>query len=214
MKALLLGSISVLADTSELQRCAYNDAFHEAGLDWYWSRDDYRRMLEDTKGQDLIEAFSERCGERVDAGLLHGHKSDIFRQMLAHYRLELRPHVAQALADARDEGLRIALVSGTSRDSLDALLGQFGGAAALGIELITSADDGKPAKPDPALYRHALTRLGVEARDAIAIEDDLAGLVAAQAAGITCYVYPNENTMLHDFGEAPHLSDRVNQRAA
>ena len=214
MKALLIGSISVLADTSELQRNAFNDAFHEAGLDWYWSRDDYRRMLEGSGGRDRIEAFSERCGERVDAAALHAHKTSIFQEALAHYPIELRPHVAQALADARDQGIKIAMVSGTARESLDALLARFGGAEALGLEFITSAEDGKAPKPDPALYRHALTRLGVAAEDAIAIEDNVPGFEAARAAGITCYIYPNENTLLHDFGDAPHLRDLHAQRAA
>ena len=214
MKALLIGSISVLADTSELQRSAFNDAFHEAGLDWYWSRDDYRRMLEESGGQNRIEAFSERCGEKVDAAALHAHKTAIFQESLAAYELELRPHVAQAIADARSQGVKIAMVSGTARKSLDAMLAHFGGADALGIEFITSASDGQPAKPDPALYRHALTRLGVKARDAIAIEDNLPGVAAARSAGITCYAYPNENTMLHDFGDAPHLRDITAARAA
>ena len=34
MKALLLGSIGVLAETSELQRRAYNTAFVAHGVDW------------------------------------------------------------------------------------------------------------------------------------------------------------------------------------
>ena len=37
MKALLLGSIGVLAETSELQRRAYNTAFVAHGVDWHWN---------------------------------------------------------------------------------------------------------------------------------------------------------------------------------
>ncbi len=35
-KAILLGSIGVVAETSDIQRRAYNTAFKEAGLDWVW----------------------------------------------------------------------------------------------------------------------------------------------------------------------------------
>ena len=45
MPALLLGSISTVADTSELQRQAFNQAFEEHGLDWQWDQDQYRAML-------------------------------------------------------------------------------------------------------------------------------------------------------------------------
>jgi hypothetical protein len=34
MSAILFGSISTLADTSELQRRAFNEAFSAHGLDW------------------------------------------------------------------------------------------------------------------------------------------------------------------------------------
>ena len=40
MPAILFGSISTVADTSELQREAFNQAFAEHGLDWRWDRDD------------------------------------------------------------------------------------------------------------------------------------------------------------------------------
>ena len=214
MKALLLGSISVLADTSELQRAAFNDAFHEAGLDWYWSRDEYRRMLENSGGKGRIAEFSDRCGEKVDTQALHAHKTEIFQDMLRSQPLELRPYVAQALADARDQGVKIGLISGTARKSLEALLDRFGGISALGIDLVTSADDGLAAKPDPALYTHALKVLDIAAHEAIAVEDNVPGLKAAQAAGLTCYAYPNENTMLHDFGDAPHIESLMTSHAA
>ena len=43
MSAVFFGSISTLADTSELQRRAFNEAFAAHGLDWNWSRDDVPR---------------------------------------------------------------------------------------------------------------------------------------------------------------------------
>ena len=39
MKAILFGSIGTLIETSDLQREAFNQAFKEAGLDWYWDHD-------------------------------------------------------------------------------------------------------------------------------------------------------------------------------
>ena len=45
MPAVLFGSIGALADTSELQREAFNEAFDAHGLDWNWSRDEYRALL-------------------------------------------------------------------------------------------------------------------------------------------------------------------------
>ena len=35
-KALLFGSIGTLIESSNIQRNSFNEAFKEAGLDWYW----------------------------------------------------------------------------------------------------------------------------------------------------------------------------------
>ncbi len=50
-----------------------------------------------------------------------------------------------------------------------------------------SAEDSLPvptSKPDPAIYLHALRMLGVEAEQALAVEDSVAGATSAVAAGI------------------------------
>lgn len=41
-------------------------------------------------------------------------------------------------------------------------------------------------KPDPALYLHAATQLGVAPRECIAIEDSAHGITAAKSAGMLC----------------------------
>ena len=43
MAAILFGSISSIASTSELQRQAFNDAFTQHGLSWQWDQDEYPR---------------------------------------------------------------------------------------------------------------------------------------------------------------------------
>ena len=54
MKALLLGSIGVLAETSELQRRAYNTAFVAHGVDWHWNIATYCRHLATPGGQNRL----------------------------------------------------------------------------------------------------------------------------------------------------------------
>lgn len=214
MKALFLGSISVLADTSEMQRCAFNQAFNEAGLTWYWSATQYRDMLGTSGGQDRITAFAQEIGADVDAKALHQHKTAIFQDALRAGGLELRCLTAHLLEDAHAAGLHVAVVSGTAKDSLDALINGLGGADALGLSMVTSADEGLAAKPSPALYQHALARMRLHPADVVAVEDNVPGMQAAQAAGLSCYVYPNDNTALHDFGASPHLRELTLSKAA
>lgn len=207
MKALFLGSISVLADTTEIQREAFNLAFHEAGLDWHWSQEHYRDMLEDGSDRDRIAAYAKEQGDEVDVAKLQAHKTKLFKRMLKDSPPPLRPETDKLLTTAREEGQTVALVSGASKDSLDALLDAYGGAAALGISLVTSDRNDLAPKPDPALYEYALKELGLSAQDVQAVEDNRPGYDAATAAGISCLVYPNSNTRGHDFGDATRLRD-------
>ena len=71
MKAVFFGSIGSVVETSELQRKSFNDAFAEAGLNWYWDQNSYRQMLTTSGGQKRISDFAAMRNETVDASALH-----------------------------------------------------------------------------------------------------------------------------------------------
>jgi HAD superfamily hydrolase (TIGR01509 family) len=202
MSALLLGSISTVADTSELQRQAFNEAFQAHGLDWRWDRDDYRAMLSKSGGQDRIAAYA-RPGESVDARAVHETKSKIFRERLTTAGLAPRPGVADTIKAAKDHGWKIGLVTTTSRANVAALLGRLRPQVSdQDFDVIVdSASVGSP-KPDPAAYVFALQALNEAPGDCVAVEDNVAGVEAAVAAGVPCVAFPNENTSQHDFTAA------------
>ena len=45
MRAIFFGSIGTMAETSEIQRKAFNKAFKEFGLNWYWNIGNYINMI-------------------------------------------------------------------------------------------------------------------------------------------------------------------------
>jgi len=59
-KAILFGSIGTLIETSDFQRESFNEAFKEAGLDWYWDQEDYRLLLKQSGGTKRIEDFAKK----------------------------------------------------------------------------------------------------------------------------------------------------------
>lgn len=71
MPAILFGSISTIADTSELQRHAFNDAFAAHALGWHWDREDYVAMLGESGGQNRVAAYAASLGQEVDASAIH-----------------------------------------------------------------------------------------------------------------------------------------------
>jgi len=68
----------------------------------------------------------------------------------------------------------------------------------LGV-VVSGADLGSP-KPDPAVYREACRRLGVEPADAVAFEDSVVGIRSALDAGLTVVAVPQEDVDLDGAG--------------
>ena len=66
-------------------------------------------------------------------------------------------------------------------------------------EMIISAEVGM-MKPDPRIYRLALERLGVQAEEAVFVDDMLRNLEGAQAVGIVGIQYKNTPQTLAELG--------------
>lgn len=195
MSAVLFGSISTLADTSELQRRAFNEAFANSGLDWEWSREDYTSMLGSNGGAQRIQDYAESRGEHVDAAAVHTLKSEIFQRLLGDSAVKPRAGVAATIAEAKKNHHKVGFVTTTSQGNIDALLSALEPEiTAETFDLIVNKESVPAAKPNAAAYTFALEKLGEHADGAVAIEDNVGGVAAAVQAGIPCIAFPNENT--------------------
>ena len=209
MSAILFGSISTVADTSELQRDAFNRAFAAHGLAWHWDQDDYRATLDKSGGRSRIADYAARRGETVDAKAVHETKSKIFQEILATSSLTARPGVVEVIQGARRAGMLVGLVTTTSRENVTALVEALNpDVAADFFDVVVDSTSVDEPKPDPAAYAYALERLGERPENCVAIEDNPDGVRAAVAAGVTCVAFPNENTAQHDF-PTEHRVDRL-----
>jgi HAD superfamily hydrolase (TIGR01509 family) len=210
MSAILFGSISTIADTSEVQREAFNQAFATHGLSWHWSREDYLAMLEGSGGVKRIADHAAARGEDVDAEAVHRTKSELFRQHLADGRVPARPGVVDTIHQARRDGFKVGFVTTTSPENVTAVLEAVG--PEIGpddFDTIVSASDVEAPKPDKAAYVVALERLGETAEECLAIEDNVGGVASARAAGLVCVAFPNENTAGHEFEAATLRVERL-----
>ena len=54
LKAVLFGSIGTLAETSDIQRNSFNEAFKISGLDWVWDENEYRSLLSKSGGTSRV----------------------------------------------------------------------------------------------------------------------------------------------------------------
>ncbi|MBV9921426.1 MAG: HAD-IA family hydrolase [Pseudonocardia sp.] len=209
MSAILFGSISTVADTSELQRAAFNGAFAEHGLNWTWDRDDYRAMLATSGGRSRIAEYARARGQAVDAEAVHATKSALFQKGLAGAAVP-RPGVVETIRRARAAGVKVGLVTTTAPENVAALLDALGPDIGRDdFDVVVDAAKVEQPKPDAAAYEYALHQLGEDAASAVAVEDNVGGVRAAVAADLTCVAFPNANTAGHEFPGAARVVDHL-----
>lgn len=210
MPAILFGSISSLADTSELQRRAFNEAFEAHGLDWNWSRDEYSSLLGSNGGQDRIADYASERGVEVDAAEVHATKSSIFQELLSTAGVSPRAGVLDTVELAKNEGISLGFVTTTSAENVAALLSALSpDISADTFDIVIDKSDVAEVKPDPAAYLYVLDQLGEDAANVVAIEDNIGGVAAANAAGVACIAFPNQNTADSDFSSATTTVDAL-----
>lgn len=108
------------------------------------------------------------------------------------------PGALELIAEVQAAGLPYALVTSSEPEIVDGVL------AKLDVEfpVIVCAADVSHAKPDPEGYLLAAAKLGVEPQQAIALEDSINGVRAAEAAGYRTVAVPSVVPV-------PHLPGRL-----
>lgn len=192
LKAILFGSIGTLVETSQMQLDAFNEAFSHAGLDWEWTHDDYADMLKKPGGQQRIADYAASKGTVVDEAAIHQVKTGLFDKRMENEGLQLRPGVRDVVNWAAGEGIKLGFVTTTERNNVDAILSVASGISDIDFAFIGDRSMATADKPAPDIYDAALKSLGIDAVEAVAIEDTLACFRSPVAAGIPTIAFPNE----------------------
>lgn len=98
------------------------------------------------------------------------------------------PGLHGAIRFFRSHGLRLALASSSAMPLIDAVINRL--ELRPDFDAICSAEDELRGKPSPDVYLSAAARLGVTPEKCLAIEDSIAGVAAAKAAGMKCIAVP------------------------
>ena len=100
--------------------------------------------------------------------------------------------------------VRLAVVSGTWRENIQAVLEAAGLADA--FETIVGKEDVTARKPAPEAYQLALKRLRLSARSAVALEDSPTGMASARAAGLRVIAVGHRRPFGDWVGDAAYIS--------
>jgi HAD superfamily hydrolase (TIGR01509 family) len=220
LKAIIFDVDGTLADTEELHRQAFNATFTDFDFGWHWSPKVYADLLAISGGKERLAFFAKNNPVKspgVDfspslIAKIHAAKSVHYKRILAKKGLHLRPGVRRLIAEARREGILLAIATCSSVANVSALLdANLAGDWRNWFTVLATADVVPDKKPSPAVYRYALQRLGIKANQCIAIEDTQNGAAAAEAAGIACVVTTNHFTQRHAFDDAALVVEHLGE---
>ncbi|MGD2116349.1 MAG: HAD family hydrolase, partial [Acidobacteriota bacterium] len=142
----------------------------------------------------LLELL-ERAGEAADAGRiarLIARKSSRYQELIRRDGYPYFPGAAALVRGLAEAEMPLGLVSGALRDEVEGALRQEGLRGC--FKTLVTADDVGTSKPDPEGYRRGIQALNsapplpdrlLHPHEILAIEDTMAGVEAALAAGLT-----------------------------
>jgi beta-phosphoglucomutase len=175
IRALLLDFNGTISDDEPLLCSIFQELFAERG-----------RPLSAEEYYERLAGLSDP--EIVDMWLGPGN-DEVVEQKIALYRKRaadgstVRPEARDAVLEAAKR-VSVLVVSGSARVEVETVLAAAGLLRV--IEGLVTAEDVDRGKPAPDGYLRALELLGVEAGEAVAVEDSDVGVAAAKAAGLRC----------------------------
>ena len=216
LRAAIFDIDGTLIDSVDLHALAWRDALAEFGHSV--SFEDIRGQI--GKGGDQLVPVYLSEAEQAD----HGDAMQAWRgeHFTARYLPMVRPFsgVPDLLRRVREAGLKVAIASSAKSQELKKYF-DIAGIADL-VDVATSSDDAEDSKPSPDIFQAALKKLGVTAKDAMAVGDTPYDAAAAGRAGMECVgvlcggfteaklrqagctmVYPGPAAIFASFGDSP-----------
>ena len=201
IRALLFDFDGLILDTETPEVHVWTRIYAEYGFPYpldLWAQN-IGRWPHDS-GFDPARHLHQLTGVALDEEALrsrHRKESDVLIE-----REPAAEGVSEYITAARSLGIRLGIVSSSSRRWVEGHLARLGLISR--FDCITTCEYVAPGrtKPYPDLYLQALASLAVEPAQAIAFEDSPHGLQAARAAGIFAIAVPNPATAHLDLSQA------------
>jgi beta-phosphoglucomutase len=184
LKAVIFDLDGVIADSHPVHYAAWKALLTEQGravtadeMDFIFAGRPRREILR--------HYFGELSEDRMNA--LGSRKDELYRDNV--HLLKPMPGIAGLLDDLEKLGIAKAVATSATSERTWETLKNFGMAAKFSVVL--TGGDAKP-KPEPDIFLLAAAKLKVSPDEALVIEDSVAGVAAAKAAGMRCIGYTSK----------------------
>ncbi len=182
VKAVLFDMDGVLYDSMPNHAYSWYYAMAECGLN---ISESYAYEREGMRGVEVIKILAlEQWGKEIsddEAQKMYEVKARIFATCP---EAQMMPGAKELLEKIKACGIKIVVVTGSGQKTLlDKLVRDYDGLIL--PDMIVSSNDVNNGKPHPEPYLKGLEKAGVNANEAVVVENAPLGVRAAHAAGIT-----------------------------
>ena len=216
LEAVIFDLDGTLVDSEQRgHRVAFNQGFEAFGLPDRWDPQRYRELLSVAGGERRLLAWfsnpesslSDRpdADRRQVAAELHRWKTDRFADLARSGEIPPQPGALRALDQLTRDGVTLAIATTGSRRWVEPLVEKLFGRHRFAT--VVTGEDVDRLKPDPDAYLVALSHLGLEPAEAVAIEDSGNGWRSARAAGMACLIVANAETSMAEVAAADLVID-------
>ena len=174
---------------------AFNSAFKDFKLNWYWDKKTYVELLKINGGKNRISYYSKFINKPLDNQKiikLHERKQIHYTYYVKKDNvISLKTGVYRLIKELRKNNVRQFIVTSSSKKQANLitnkLFREFNP-----FEFIISSDDVQFHKPNPLPYLKAMKLSGIKFNKSIVFEDSIPGLKSSLAAKLpTIYVPSN-----------------------
>lgn len=179
LRAVIFDLDGVVADSHPIHEVAWTKLFIEQGLDESKLNLDFLYAGHPRRGilRHYLGAVSaseiERLGRRKD---------ELYVAAAAH--LKPKPRIPETLRQLNKDGIVCALATSAGRARTYGTLEKFG--LTKEFAAIVTGEEARMPKPAPAIFLLAAARIETEPESCVVVEDSVAGVSAARAAGMRC----------------------------
>jgi len=203
LKAVIFDYDGILADGEHVQKEKWDNILKPYNI--IITEEDYAENFSGKSSSSVIPAYLKERYPQLPMTIeeLAQAAADELKRIMPHRTIERIPGVLEALEFFKVQSYKMAVCSGKTPADTALKLER--------IELqewfpakyrVAQSDVNFKGKPAPDMYQLALTRLGLNADEAVVFEDTAAGIHAAKTAGIKAIAIPSRYSKKHNFAEA------------
>lgn len=179
-KAVIWDMDGVIVDTEAFHFEAWRRLLCEHRIEL--TEADFKRTF-GMRNADILQHFLGPQKSESELRLLAAKKEEYFRSIIQD-QITASIGAVRLIRDLAETGFPQAIASSAPRANIDLIISRLD--LTRFFSVIVAEEDVTTGKPDPQIFLLAASRLNVMASSCIVIEDSVAGIRAAKAAGMKC----------------------------